>query len=228
MKSSLKYCDRHSTSSPTPSWAIVLDYIFNAVFIAELAFRMLVLEGSFCGGPARRWNLFDTLLVALSITEMIMHEFDFRPSVIRVLRVVRLFRSLRVLRLMRFAHLVRKLRMMSLAKLDCTVTLMWAVLALIILIFVFSDVFLDAAAQYVPDAGPEDEYVEDQKNFFGSPSMTMLTLFMTVAGGVDWWEVMRLTLDIHVICGLVFVLFVTITVLAVLNVINAIFVNDCH
>ena len=88
---------------------------------------MLVLEGSFCGGPAWRWNLFDTLLVALSITEMIMHGFDFHPSVIRVLRVVRLFRSLRVLRLMRFAHLVRKLRMMSLAMLNCTVTLMWAV-----------------------------------------------------------------------------------------------------
>ena len=85
---------------------------------------------------------------------------------------------------------------------------------------------MDAAAQYVSDAGPENEYVEDIKTFFGSLFMTLLTLFMTVAGGVDWWEVMRLTLEIHTICGLVFVLFVTITVLAVLNVINAVFVND--
>ena len=47
------------------SWAIVLDYIFNAAFIVELAFRMLVLDGSFCGCPAWRSNLFDTLLVAV-------------------------------------------------------------------------------------------------------------------------------------------------------------------
>ena len=38
--------------------------------------------------------------------------------------------------------------------------------------------------------------MEEMNTFFGSLSMTMLTLFMSVAGGVDWWEVMRLTLEI--------------------------------
>merc|ERR1712136_637344 len=87
-------------------------------------------------------------------------------------------------------------------------------------------VFLNAVALYIAEASEDDPIVQEMKMFFGSLFMTMGTLFMVVSGGVDWWDVVKLLLEIHVVYGLVFLLFVVITVLALLNVINSIFVND--
>merc|ERR1712136_348876 len=47
-----------------------------------------------------------------------------------------------------------------------------------------------------------------------------------ITGGVNWWEVQRLLLDISVAYALLFILFVLVTVLAAMNVITGIFVND--
>jgi len=56
--------------------------------------------------------------------------------------------------------------------------------------------------------------------------MTCLTLFMAIAGGIDWWDVVELLLEIHTAYAIIFIMFVVISVLAVLNVINAMFVQD--
>merc|ERR1712136_167284 len=202
------------------------EFGFNIAFITELAFRIVVLESRFCAGPDWRWNFFDAVLVCLCITEMSLLGFGFNPSFMRVLRIVRVSRSLRMLRLMRYTHLVRKLRLMTVAIINCSMMLMWAVLALLLVTFLFSVVFLNATSQYVSDAQIGNEYVDDMQTYFASLFMTMVTLFMAVAGGVDWWDVMRLLLEVSWGYGLIFMLFVVITVLAVLNVINAIFVND--
>jgi len=209
-----------------PDWTIAVEFGFNIAFITELAFRIVVLESRFCAGPDWRWNFFDAVLVCLCITEMSLLGFGFNPSFMRVLRVMRVSRSLRMLRLMRFTHLVRKLRLMTVAIINCSMMLMWAVLVLLLVTFLFSVVFLGATAQYVTEAVPGNEYVDDMNTYFHSLFMTMITLFMAVTGGVDWWDVMRLFMEIHAAYGILFMVFVVITVLAVLNVINAIFVND--
>merc|ERR1719284_1236640 len=49
---------------------------------------------------------------------------------------------------------------------------------------------------------------------------------MTVTGGIDWGVVLEMFIDISLLYALVFMGFVMVTALAVLNVINAIFVND--
>lgn len=85
---------------------------------------------------------------------------------------------------------------------------------------------MNAVSQYIAQAGLDDIYVGRMETFFGSLPMTMLTLFMCVAGGVDWWEVCSLLLEISPLYACIFIFFVAITVLAVLNVINAMFVND--
>merc|ERR1719284_2107427 len=117
MKRSVESFDRSSTGEfpdiPMPDWAIVVDYIFNGAFIAELAFRIVILESRFFFGPDWRWNLFYSLLVGLSMAEMFLVGVGFNASFMRVLRVVRVTRSLRMFRLMRFTHLVRKLRVMT-------------------------------------------------------------------------------------------------------------------
>jgi len=116
--------------------------------------------------------------------------------------------------------------MLSVAIMNCSTMLMWAVTILFLVMFSFSVVFINAASQYISDAGESDENIDNMKLFFGSLPMAILTLFMAVAGGIDWWDVVKLLLDIHILYACLFLLFVVMTVLAVMNVINAIFVND--
>jgi len=122
--------------------------------------------------------------------------------------------------------MVRKLRVMALAIMNSRTMLMWAVLVLLLVMYLFSIIFLNAVSQYIADAASEDATVEKLTVFFDSLQMTMLTLFMAVSGGLDWWDILELLLKISVQYALVFILFIVITILAILNVINAIFVND--
>merc|ERR1719383_1655236 len=115
-----------------PLWSVVCDFIFNFVFIAELVLRIVILDTRFLLGADWKWNLFDSCLVLLSIIEMMLSGIGYTTNFMRVLRVVRVTRSLRMIRLVRFTHLVRKLRLMTVAIVNCGMMLMWAVLVLLI------------------------------------------------------------------------------------------------
>lgn len=213
----------------TDGWLVVVDVVFNVIFLSELLLRLMAFEGQFCAGADWKWNMFDSVVVMLSVAEtgiLFIDFIGFSPSYMRLLGLARIARSFRVLRLMRFSSLVSKLRMLILAIVHCSSMLTWAVLVLLAVKFLFSVVFLDAVAQYVINAAEGDPNVPGMKEYFGSLWMSMLTLFMVVSGGVDWWEVLKLLLEVHVLYGLFFLSFVVITVLALLNVINSIFVND--
>merc|ERR1712217_532962 len=56
--------------------------------------------------------------------------------------------------------------------------------------------------------------------------MSVLSFFMAVTGGVSWWEIEKILLDISVGDGCLFVVFVSIMILILLNIITGIFVND--
>jgi len=188
--------------------------------------RIIALEGRFCAGLEWKWNAFDAVVLLLSMVDMALLAVDIRTSHVRVLRLARAVRTLRMLRLLRYTSMVRKLRVMALAIMNSRTMLMWAVLVLLLVMYLFSIIFLNAVSQYIADAASEDATVEKLTVFFDSLQMTMLTLFMAVSGGLDWWDILELLLKISVQYALVFILFIVITILAILNVINAIFVND--
>ena len=164
----------------------------------------MALEWSFFNGPEWKWNLFDTLIVILCVGEMFLIAMGFNPSFLRILRLVRVIRSVRMLRLMRFTSLIQRLRMLSVAIMNCSSMLMWAVAILIVVMFSFSVVFINAVSQYISDAGDTDENVESLRLFFGSLPMAVLTLFMAVSGGIDWWDVVKLLIDIHLLYACLF------------------------
>jgi len=229
VKNAIDDFDSQTASSETAletQWVVVIDAIFCFIFLFELGLRVMALEGEFFAGEDWQWNVFDAVVVVLSMAEMLLVAWNSRAGFVKVFRLARVARSLRVLRLMRFTGLVSKLRMLVLALVHCKTMLMWAVLVLVLVKFLFAVVFLNAVSQYIEDAPASDPYVDGMKEFFGSLLMTMLTLFMTVSGGLDWWSVVSLLLEVHTIYGLVFVVYVVVTVLALLNVINSIFVHD--
>ena len=172
------------------------------------------------------WNVFDTLLVVASLVDTFSSTSGVTLSYVRVLRVMRLTKTLRVIRLLRFASFVRHLRLMLIAIMECAVPLLWAVVLLFFLMFVFSVIFMQGVTNFIREAGPNDVIVERLLVYFNGLTMTLLTLFMSISGGVSWGEVVQLLLEISDLFGVLFVLYVATMVLALLNIVTGIFVNE--
>ena len=56
--------------------------------------------------------------------------------------------------------------------------------------------------------------------------MTLVTLLMSSTGGLNWWELAELFLGIHPFFGLLFCFHISLMVLALLNIVTGICVND--
>merc|ERR1712176_917636 len=92
--------------------------------------------------------------------------------------------------------------------------------------YIFAVATLTGVASYIGTAPAGDPVSYDLIVFFKSLPMALLSFFMAVTDGVSWWQIEKLLLNISVGDGLIFVLFITIMVLIVMNIITSIFVND--
>uniref|UniRef100_A0A7S0ZYP7 EF-hand domain-containing protein n=1 Tax=Noctiluca scintillans TaxID=2966 RepID=A0A7S0ZYP7_NOCSC len=215
-----------SASVETPDWMKFGDIVFIVAFIVELLVRILALEGEFLVGPAWPWNIFDALLTISSCLELALIAVNLDLSYIRVLRLARIARSFRVFHLLKWASLVRSLRLMLFAIVKSVVPFVWAVLVLFLIIFVFAVVLSNGVTNYVRDVGAGTGRVEDLKDAFGSMPRMVLTLFLSISGGRDWWEVLELFFQLPAVYSAFFLFFMLVLVLAVLNIITGIFVKE--
>jgi len=218
--------DVKANSVDQPTWMIICDLVFIFAFMGELVLRMLALQGQFFLGPAWQWNIFDATLTISSFLELALIAVNINLSYIRVFRLARIARSLRVFHLLQWASLIRSLRLMLLAIIKSAVPFVWAVLVMVMIIFVFAVILLNGVTNYVADAADDNPHIDEMRLYFGSMSMTLLTLFSSVSGGKDWWEIMELFLELSTWYGMVYLFFILVSVLAVLNIITGIFVKE--
>merc|ERR1711998_819054 len=78
-------------------------------------------------------------------------------SAVRVLRVIRLARIVRVIRVLRF---FRELRMMLYSVMHCCKSLVWAILLVVIMIYVIGIFILQLVTGYIQDLGPDAEHTD--------------------------------------------------------------------
>jgi len=208
-------------------WMLGFDTAMNVCFAAEVLVRMVAQQGRFCVGEGNKWNLFDFSMVVVSLTElMYLYSGGGVPQYAAVLRLLRVVRSLRLLRLLQMLPMLDNMQLMVLAFWSSALALFAAMCLLLLVILMFAIIFDNAVANYINNASLDNGYVDRLKTYFGSLSQTLLTLFMAMSGGIDWWEVVQLLLEIHVVYTLLFVLFVCLTVIAALNIITGVFVNE--
>ena len=211
----------------TPAWIASVDLFFTFAFTLELCFRLVAQEGRLFMGPDWKWNSFDLALVVSSLVDLTVTSVSANMKRVRTFRVFRIFRSFRFFTLLRGASsLFHKLRLMLLAIPISVVPFFWAVIILLMFVFIFSVIFVDGVATHISDAVTGDPDVDQLRTFFGSMSMALLTLLMSVLGGVSWWEVIEPLMKVNTMFGILFVTFVLVTVLAAMNIITGVFVND--
>ena len=120
-------------------------------------------------------------------------------KVFRILRMTKVVKAVRLVRVFRFVIALRTL-VTSIA--HTLKALFWALTLLAMIVYVFAVLFCQAVHDHVMDtSAPALTEAEDMARikYFGSLPDTMLSLFMSIAGGVSWEDVVFPLKAVHIV-----------------------------
>jgi len=165
--------------------------------------------------------LFDLLSVISSVVGAILSE-DRGSKIIRLLRITR---GLRVLRAVRFSG---SLRAMMFSLMSSLVPLFWAFCVMFLVMYFFTVVLVTEIADLLERTAASTDSRPDVDAFlpyYRSALDTVLYLFMSISGGIDWQMMAVPLVDVNPILMCVFVMYIFFMVFGVLNVVVGIFVE---
>lgn len=158
----------------------VCEYIFTAIFTLELVVK-LVDAGPFVLYFCHewKWNLFDTIIVALAWVNIIFVLTRSGVTDISNFSLLRLFRLLRLARLVRLIRMFKELSLIVQGLLGGLSTLFWALVLYAGFAYTLA-VLLTQAMKHGNDY--EVLSVEDSDELFGSVLKSMWTVFRCLSG----------------------------------------------
>lgn len=185
-----------------PQWLLsILPWLDRSVtlfFLIELSIRFL-------GEPNKRrfffepWNVFDTLIVIVSLIPIEDSELALVGRLIRIFRVMRMVSIIPELRLL-LNSLIRALPQLG-----------YVVLLMFIIFYIYAAV---GSSFFAPI----------NEKLWGDISIAMLTLFRVMTFE-DWTDVMYETMEIHPLSWMFYLSFIFLTTFAFLNMVIGIVVN---
>lgn len=209
----------HAEEAET-DFTVGLDFFCAVFFTAELMLRISAHGLSFFRIKTWRWNVFDTAILFfqwmyLAVLFFPRLEMPIQMAVVRMLRFVRIVRIFRLVRFLSELQLIVK-------SIRATVTgVAWALLLLMVIVYVCSVLFLQAVS--VHHSAEVHPHIE---RWFGGLFRTMLTLIECIFGGVGWDEVINpLVSNISPLLGVAFVIYVSVSICALLNLVTGLFVE---
>lgn len=219
----------------TPLFIQLMLYLYTALFVLELWFRLAADRCKFLFGEDWAWAWLDIFIVVTSLWEVVIEVLssfkgEGNESIfgaftsLKAVRVVRITRIVKVSRLVRIFRFILALRTLIASIVHTLKSLVWALLLLALIAYVFAVLFMQAVNDYIQDGGylPDRELLEAQVHF-GTIGDTMLGLFMSITGGVNWQDVLGPLKFINTIWVFLFLFYIAFTYFAVLNVLTAVF-----
>eukprot|EP00913_Durusdinium_trenchii_P011867 g11146.t1 len=142
-------------------------------------------------------------------------------KVFRFIRVTRILKTIQFVRILRFFMALRTL----VTSIFSTVkSLVWALLLLGLIVYIFAVIFVQVVNDYMDSAHSVTEEVQSlSQRHFSSLTSCMLSLFMSIAGGVSWQEVLEPVKEVSTWWVFLFLFFISFTEFAVLNVVTGVF-----
>ncbi|CAL1149196.1 unnamed protein product [Cladocopium goreaui] len=197
----------------------VIQYVYTLAFTVEIFFRIGAEwhDGWTCRGEDRAWNCFDLFIVMVA-------WFEVSIDVIHATTDTQMDSIAGVIRVLRFVMALRTLVTSILSTLKAV---FWALLLLFLIIYIFALLFTQAVDEFIfkenkiDQLTPEEASASDQ--YFGTLFHSMLTLFMSIAGGVSWEDAIAPLMAISTVWLLAFLFYVSFTYFAVLNVVTGVF-----
>jgi len=213
---------------PSSSFIDAGEWSFLVFFVVELSFR-LEMEGfwGFLVGGNCAWNGFDSFCVATSLISQLLSTFGLGTGAMKTttsLRVLRLFKLVRMLRVLKGAQMMHELRaIMSSIASSCRI-LFWAMIIMLLIYFTFGLIFMNAVSAVLEEV---DEHERDKLlGFYGTVRLSMLTLFMSTTGGMDWSIAANALSQTGEFYYTLFLFYVSVVSFALVNLITGLFVDS--
>jgi len=218
---------------PRPIIFFVGQYICAAIFLIELVLNIYAQRWSFFWSEQWIWNYFDLALVLFSAVEIMLDIVGALSgsdpagasnlSTARILRILRITRAVRVLRITRIVRFVRALRILFHSIASTLKSLVWTLVLLLMIVYVFGILFTQAATQFLGEQVPSADLEKDLQDYWGTLPRSMLSLFKSFTGGIDYHVVLSPLSSLHSIWTALFIAFIVFVTFAVLNVITGAF-----
>lgn len=177
---------------------IILDYVVTSIFLLELLIRIMS-EASIKHFIKNGWNIFDSVIVFISLIPINNAELAIVGRMLRIFRIMRIISFIPDLRLLvtSLFQLIPKLAY------------------IFVLLFIFFFIYGTVGATFFAEINPD---------LWGNVAIAMLTLFriMTLEG---WSDVMYETMEIYSSSWVFFVSFIIITAFAFLNLLIGVIVT---
>jgi len=225
-----------STKKASPMVFEVSSVAFTVVFFIELVIRLFVTGCAFFSWQTSGflWNWLDTIFVLSGMLEfvyMIVGADATSSSIVgalRVARLIRVARMLRVMRVVRSSPYFEELRVMLHAIMSAGGAIMWSMSILCALLFIVACILTQATTNFMlaHDLSSQHRACSDLDSFFGSVPKALVTMFLSVTGGVNWSGPLDCISSIHISYGVVFFIAVCFCLIAMLNIVNGFFVES--
>jgi len=234
----------NNPTSDSPLSFYVVNYLYTFFFTVELFIRVSADRLSYCQGGCKKqmWNALDVIIVVSSLFEVVLDGMKFmrdaededgggvNVSNLRIVRIIRISKLMRLFRIGRIMKFVRSLRTLIISIIHTLKSVFWSLLLLTIIIYVFAIIFAQAVSDYnvsvifnvVPDGFSSNER-EQLLYHWGTLPDAMLSLFMSISGGVSWIDVVKPLRLLNTIWLFIFLCFIGFVYFAVLNVVTGVF-----
>ena len=187
---------------PLPAWTepliVALDWMITVFFMVELTIRFVGDENKrrfFYNG----WNLFDTLIVVVSLIPIQDSELALIGRLVRIFRVLRM------------VSIIPELRVLLTSLLTALPQLGYVALMMFIIFYIYAAVGATFFATINPD-------------LWGDIAISMLTLFRIMTFE-DWTDVMYETMAVYPLSWAFYLSFIFLSAFAFLNMIIGIVVS---
>lgn len=211
-----------------PQVFTMLERMFCGVFTLELLLRLYSFRCAFFTMPGWKWNVFDVVVVLLQLIELFtmdIYQSNLNFSAMRMLRVLRLIRIIRLVRVMR---LISELRTIVVSIAGSMRSLLWTVVLLLLMIYIVAVYLTQLVSDYRRDHSKAGTDVEERlAAYYGSLSLSVLSLYQSMSGGIDWNDAASPLIEhISPLLGVVYALYIAFAVLAIMNVVTGVFVES--
>lgn len=224
-----------------PTWFGTLNSCLVFVFVSETALKLIGLGcQEFWRGEESVWNVFDFTIVTLSVVETMVDWWAQSISssadgsnsfrVMRALRLVRTLRGFRIIRLFRYFSALRGLILSIFSTMG---SLLWTLLLLLILFYTFGCIFTQLVTDHCrfmaieqnADNNAIPACEDNLQPYWVNVMDSMMTLFMSITGGINWFEAYEPLRQVSLMALWLFNLYVVIGFFTILNVVTGVFVN---
>jgi len=203
-----------------------VDVLFCIFFAGELTLRLYVYRMSFFTMFGYIWNIFDLALVVIQVVEeLLLLAISSSPKPSFGLRIVRILRAVRVMRVLMVMRYTEDLQMLVSCILHTMRTFVWASALLLIMAYVAAIYLTQLVMDHRID-DPTSPSSDLLNLYYGSVPISVLSVFQSLTGGVDWNDIVRPLIDhISPWLGFCAVIYVAFALLAVMNIVTGTFVE---